>query len=364
MATTIKDVARLAGVGVGTASRVISGKGSVAGETAERVRAAIKTLNFRPSSAGRALATRTMGMLGLYVPHFSGLYYGPILQAVDSELREVDRHMVVANGCGAGDGRQLALDGLEFLMQRECDGIVISSNELLDSDLLAVYARFPKIAVLNRIVPGLEAQCFGIDHGLGGRIAARALLAHGHRDIAVISGMEVAEDNAARMAGFHADLAEHGLVVPEALRTRGDFSFESGARAANELLTGGTPFTALFAANDLMAMAAMSVFGGKGLRLPQDVSVIGYDDSALSAYTTPALSTVRIPITEFTRNACRQLINRCYGLELPVTRDFAPSLVWRGSVVAGPHPVRKRLFRDLTRGLTRDLTRSLAQVEA
>ncbi len=347
MATTIKDVARLAGVGVGTASRVISGNGSVAPGTAERVRVAIRQLNFRPSSAGRALATRTMGMLGLYVPHFSGLYYGPILQAVDSELREVDRHMVVANGCGAGDGRQLALDGLEFLMQRECDGIVISSNELLDADLLAVHARFPRIAVLNRIVPGLEAQCFGADHGLGGRLAARALLAQGHRDIAVISGMEMAEDNAARMAGFHAELADHRLAVPDALCSSGGFTFEGGAGAANELLAGGTPFTALFAANDLMAMAAMSVFGGLGLRLPQDMSVIGYDDSALSAYTTPALSTVRIPITEFTRNACRQLINHCYGLDLPVSREFSPTLVWRDSVAPGPHPVRKRLLRSL-----------------
>ena len=347
MATTIKDVARLAGVGVGTASRVISGNGSVAADTAERVRAAIKALNFRPSSAGRALATRTMGMLGLYVPHFSGLYYGPILQAVESELREVDRHMVVANGCGTGDGRQVALNGLEFLMQRECDGIVIISNELLDSDLQAMHARFPKVVVLNRVVPGLEAQCFAADHALGGRLAARALLAHGHRDIAVISGMEAAQDNAARMAGFHAELAEQGLAVPDALRACGDFNFDDGARAARELLASGVPFTALFAANDLMAMAAMSVFGTQGLRLPRELSVVGYDDSALAAYTKPSLSTVRIPITEFTRHACRHLINRCYGLDLPVSRDFAPSLVWRESIAAGPHPVRKRMLRSL-----------------
>ena len=348
MATTIKDVARLAGVGVGTASRVISGNGSVAAGTAARVREAIKALNFRPSSAGRALATRTMGMLGLYVPHFSGLYYGPILQAVDSELRAVDRHMVVANGCGTGDGRQLALDGLEFLMQRECDGIVISSIELLDDDLRAMHTRFPKIAVLNRVVPGLEALCFAADHRLGGRLAARTLLAHGHRDIAVISGLEQAEDNAARMAGFYAEMAEHGLSVAAPLRASGDFTFESGARAAQELLAARAPFTALFAANDLMAMAAISVFGGHGTRLPQDLSVIGYDDSALSAYTTPALTTVRIPITEFTRNACRHLINRCYGMSLPVSQAFVPSLVWRGSVAPGPHPPRKQLLHGLT----------------
>jgi LacI family transcriptional regulator len=347
MATTIKDVARLAGVGVGTASRVMSGNGSVAAGTAERVRAAIKALNFRPSSAGRALATRTMGMLGVYVPNFSGLYYGPILQAVDSELREVDRHMVVANGCGTGDRRQLALDGLEFLMQRECDGIVVSCNELHDEDLLAAHARFPKLVVLNRVVPGLEALSFCADHALGGRLAARALVGHGHRDIAVISGTESVGDNVARMAGFHAELAEHGLVVPAALRASGGFSFSGGARVAHELLDGGAPFTALFAANDMMATAAISVFQARGRRVPHDISVVGYDDSDLAPYTTPALSTVRIPITDVTRNACRDLINRSYGLALAVNRSFVPSLAWRESVVPGPHPLRRKLLRDL-----------------
>ena len=349
MTTTIKDVARLAGVGVGTASRVISGNGSVAAGTADRVRAAIKTLNFRPSRAGRALATRTMGMLGLYVPHFSGLYYGPILQAVDSELREVDRHMVVANGCGAGDQRQLALNGIEFLMQRECDGIIISSTELLDADLLAMHLRFPKVVVLNRIVPGLEAQCFAADHALGGRLAARALLAQGHRDIAVISGTESADDNAARLTGFHAELAERGLEVPPALRVCGDFSFKGGALAAQALQASGLRFTGLFVANDQMAMAAISVFDAHGRHLPQELSVVGYDDSDLAPYTNPSLSTVRIPITEITRNACRSLINRCYGMDLPVRRDFVPRLVWRDSVAAGPYPMRKPLLRALTK---------------
>jgi LacI family transcriptional regulator len=347
MATTIKDVARLSGVGVGTASRVISGKGSVAPETAERVRTAIRVLNFRPSSAGRALATRTMGMLGLYVPHFSGLYYGPLLQAVDSELRAVGRHMVVANGCGTGDRRQLALDGLEFLIQRECDGIVVSSNELFDADLLAVYERFPKLVVLNRQVPGMQWECFGADHGLGGRLAARALVGSGHREIAVIAGAENADDNAARLAGFHAELAAHGLGVPDALRVAGDFSFEGGSHAAHALLASGVPFSAVFAANDQMAMAAISTFSAHGLRLPDAVSVVGYDDSDLAPYTTPSLSTVRIPITEVTRNGCRHLINRCYGTELPVRKDFQPRMVWRDSIAPGPHPRDERLLRSL-----------------
>jgi len=347
MATTIKDVARLSGVGVGTASRVISGKGSVAPGTATRVRAAIKELNFHPSSAGRALATRTMGMLGLYVPHFSGLYYGPLLQAVDSELRAVGRHMVVANGCGDGDGRQLALNGLEFLMQRECDGVVVSSNELLDADLHAVHARFPKLVILNRCVPGLEELCFGADHHVGGRLAAQALLAQGHHEIAVIAGAESADDNIARLAGFHAELAEHGLQVPPERRVDGDFSFEGGSRAAQELCERGVHFSALFAANDQMAMAALSLFSARGMRLPQQVSVLGYDDSDLAPYTTPALTTVRMPITDSTRNGCRHLINRCYGLDLPVERNFAPRLVWRDSVAHGPHPQRKQLLRRL-----------------
>jgi LacI family transcriptional regulator len=339
---TIKDVARLAGVGVGTVSRVLTGNGAVSADAVARVQRAIETLEFRPSGLARALSLQMLGMLGIYVPVFDGSFYGPLLQAVDEELRALDRHMVAANGCGKGDLRQQAIDGINFLVQRECDGVLVESQALSAAELRALQRGFPKLAVINRHVPGIEAHCFTIDHVLGGRLAARALLARGHRDLAVISGSHLAFDNEARFHGFYDELRVHGLGVPDQQRVDGDFTFAGGYRAAAQLeqLARATPrrFTAIFVANDQMAMAAISRLNEVGLRVPADVSVIGFDGTELAAYTTPRLTTVRIPIVAAAVNACRYLLNLCYGTQLPVVRSFAPELVWRESVSAGPHP--------------------------
>jgi LacI family transcriptional regulator len=341
--STIKDVARLANVGVGTVSRVISGKGPASSDAVARVLAAVSELDFRPSRSARALASKTTGMLGVFVTEFSGHFFGPILLAVDSELRAVDRHMVAATGCGEGDPRHLAHDGIEFLIERECDGILMFSNELYDEELLALHKRCPRLAVLNRTARGMERDCFTVDHVLAGRLAARALLENGHRDIAVISGRHTASDNEDRLRGFDAELAQHGLRVDAALRESGDFSFASGDVAMRQLLAKGLPFTAVFACNDLMAMGAIGALQQAGLRVPQEISVIGYDDTDFAAYMLPRLTTVRIPTREVVINATRHLINRCYGKSLSVVRKFAPSLVWRDSVARGPHaPLRPR----------------------
>jgi len=335
---TIKDVAKHAGVGVGTASRAVSGNGAVAASTLARVQAAVQALDFRPSNVARALSLNTRGMVGVYVPAFGGPFISPLLQAIDAELRAVDRHMVVASGCGQGDDRQQALQGIDFLVQRECDGIVLFSNHLLEADLQALQARFAHTVLLNRSSPALGDQAFPCDHTLGGQLAAQALLAHGHRRIATIQGALDAPDNAQRMAGFYATLAEHGVAVAPEHRQDGGFGFESGHAAAERLLE-HPGFSAVFCANDVMAMAAISRLTQAGLRVPHDVSVLGYDDADVARFTAPPLTTVHIPIAALARRACRQLLNQCYRLNLPLApRDLPPHVVWRASVTfASPH---------------------------
>lgn len=348
MATTIKDVARLAGVGLGTASRAISGRGSVSAETLARVNAAVAALGFRPSNVARALSTKTLGMLGVYVPDFAGSFYGPVLQTVDSELRAVGRHMVAANGCSvgtdagntnnAGNARQQALDGIEFLIERQCDGVLVMSNALTDADFATLAQRHPRMVLVNRRTPALKERCFSTDHHLAGRLAARALIDRGHRDIACITGPHNAPDNEDRFAGFHDELARHKLRVPKKRQVDGDFSFDGGYAAARALLDRGPrAFSALFCANDVMAMAAIACLHKAGLSVPHELSVMGFDDSELARYTTPALTTVRIPIVDTAASGCRHLLNLCYGLALPFARDFPPAVVWRDSVGDGPH---------------------------
>jgi LacI family transcriptional regulator len=329
---TIRDVARRAGVGVGTASRVISGRGPVSKEAAERVRAAVEELGFRPSEIARALSSMSAGLVGIYVPDFHGAFFGPFLQTISGELRACHRRMVVANGFGDGDERTQAINGIEFLIQRECDGILVFSNHLLEEDLLALHRKQPRMAIINRQVAGLEAQCFCVDHHAGGILAAQALLANGHRRIAVISGPEAALDNVWRLEGFLAELERHGIARDSVPQIDGRFASEGGWDAARQFREQGIAFTGLFCANDEMATGAMSYLQEHGVRVPQDVSVVGYDNTVMSAYTSPRLTSVGIPMSEMAANGCRWLLNQCFGTELAFHRDFSIEVAWRASV--------------------------------
>ena len=329
---TIKDVAKLAGVGVGTASRVISGKGSFSKDAAARVEAAARQLGFRPSAIARALSLQSTGTIGVFVPDFKGPFYGPLLDAIDAELRLHDRHMVAANGCGDEDTRQQSLDGARFLIERECDGIVLCSNALRDADFAQLRDDFPNIAIVNRDVKGMKNHCFTVDHRAAGRAAAEALVSHGHRRVAVVIGPAVAGDNKQRVQGLFERLAEDGIAAESVLVEEGDFSASSGWAAAERLVARKPRITAVFCANDQMAMGVLSYLGHHGIRVPAQWSVLGYDDSDVAAFLSPRLTSVRIPIAEMGLNACRMLLNTRFGSELAVSRKFVPTVVMRDSL--------------------------------
>lgn len=331
---TIRDVARAAGVGVGTASRVISGRGPVSPETAARVRAAIAELDFRPSELARALSSMSSGIIGVFVPDFHGAFFGPFLQTISNELRACQRKMLVANGFSLGDGdaRSQAINGLEFLIDHECDGLIVFSNHLTDDDFLAIHRRQPRLAIINRDVAALAENCFAVDHHVGGTLAARALLDRGHQRLAVIAGPESALDNVWRVDGFFAALAQHGIARTSVPMLDGGFSFEGGWDAIGRLIEQGIEFTGLFCANDEMAMGAMSRLQESGRRVPQDVSVVGYDNTVMSGFTSPRLTSVAIPMSEMASSGCRWLLNQCFGTTLDVPRGFAIDVAWRASV--------------------------------
>lgn len=302
---TIKDVARLAGVGVGTASRVVSGKGSVAPATAERVRRAIEALEFRPSHAARTLLSGSSQMIGVYIPVLKGTFYTPILRAIDTELRAAGLHMMVAFGCGSGDERQQAIHGIDFLIERGCDGLVVMSNTLHDHDIEALGLKQRKLVVLNHRIDCIGDQCFTADHMLGGVQAAQALLKLKHRKFAVISGPSSAPDNLARISGFMEELARHGVDSADVLSLQSDFSPEGGWASGAALLASGQKFTAVFCANDEMAVGVLSYFQQAGVSVPGTVSVLGYDGTPSAEFSAPRLTTVHIPWREMTVNGVR-----------------------------------------------------------
>jgi LacI family transcriptional regulator len=335
---TIKDVARLAGVGLGTASRAINGSGPVSPATLERVRKAIEELGFRPSHAARALLTGSSKMIGVYIPALSGTFYTPILQIIDTELRAAGLHMVVAFGVGLGDARRQAIEGIEFLIERGCDGLIVMTSALDEEDLAVAGSRLSRLVALNHGFATIPDQCFTVDHVLGGRLAAHTLLEHGHRDIAVLTGPMALEDSVARIDGFLAELAEAGIDTAALWRREGDFSPASGWDAARELVASGRTPTALFCANDEMAVGALSHFQEAGIRVPRDLSVLAYDDTPSAEYAAPRLASVRMPWRQMTLNGLNALLNLCYDLKRPVERDFPVTVTMRASVARRETP--------------------------
>ena len=337
---TIKDVARLAGVGAGTASRVVSGKGAVSPATLEKVRKAIAELDYRPSHAARALLSGSSQMIGVYIPFLSGTFYTPILRAIYTDLRAAGLNMMVSFGVGRGNARQQAIDGVEFLMARGCDGLLLMSNDLLESDIEALGPIQSRLVVINHVFACIADQCFSVDHTLGGRLAARTLLELGHRAIAVIAGPSAAPDNVERIGGFMAELNEAGIDTGKLWMMESDFSAKGGCESARELVASGYAFTALFCANDEMAVGALSCFQQAGVAVPGQVSVLGYDDTDGTKFTVPRLSSVHIPWKELTQDGLNCLLNRCYGLDRPVLRQFPVSVTMRSSLSSAARPNR------------------------
>lgn len=338
---TIKDVARLAGVGLGTVSRVVSGKGAVSPATLEKVQKAIGQLDFKPSHAARALLSGSSQMIGVYIPILKGTFYTPILQAIDTELRAAGLHMVVAFGVGSGDARRQAIEGIEFLMARGCDGLVAMTNHLSDADIAALGPKQSRLVVLNHCFDSIPEQCFTSDHVQGGLLAARALLKQRHKKFAVIGGPSTSPDNVDRLGGFMGELARCGIDTGKVWVAESDFSPEGGWASAAALVASGHPFTALFCANDEMAVGALSYFQQVGIAVPGDVSVIGYDDTPSAEFSAPRLTSVHIPWRDVTISGLNSLLNRCYGTSRPVQRDFPITVTERASLAKAP-PARRR----------------------
>ena len=333
---TLKDVAHLAGVGLGTASRVVSGKGAVSPKTLARVRKAIDELDFQPSHAARSLMSGNSQMVGVYIPILSGTFYTPILQLIYAELRAAGLNMVVGFGIGHGDERVQAIEGIDFLNQRGCDGVLVMTNMLRAEDLAALGPRQSRMVLLNHSLPGMEERCFTVDHVAGGRAAARALLDKKHRKIAVISGPNTATDNVERIDGFMAELVEAGIDINQIWITESDFAPEGGWDSAKRLLDSGYDFTAVFCANDDMAVGALSYFQQAGVDIPGAVSVLGYDDTHSAEFTAPRLSSVHMPWTEMTLNGLNCLLNRCYDMKRPISHAYKVSVTERASLAKAP----------------------------
>jgi LacI family transcriptional regulator len=331
---TINHVAEKAGVSIKTVSRVLNGEPNVAESTREKVKAVVAALNFRPNIAARSLAGSRSYLLGLLFDNPSPDYVVNLQFGAIRECRGAGYHLVV----DWLDSSEKGLDAKigAFLGNIRADGFILSppicDNEAVLNAIEAMGAPYVRIAPYRDVD---RAPSVNIDDAGAAFEMATLLIDLGHRDIGFIKGHADHGATHLRYGGYSAALRAKGVPLLQKRVRQGDFSARSGIECAEDLLTGEDRPTAIFASNDEMALGVMLVANRLGLRVPQDLSICGFDDMAAAKLVWPQLTTVRQPIADMSAAAAELLINRSTTGVGGRLLDF--EIVVRGST--GPAPV-------------------------
>ncbi|EKO3866386.1 LacI family DNA-binding transcriptional regulator [Vibrio harveyi] len=326
---TIKDVSEYAGVSQATVSRVINGTSRVSHDKKLKVEKAIQELGYRPNSIAQALASSRTGSIGIIVPELGGPFYSGILHSMEERLRRFGYHVVVTAG---SNSEQSQRESVEFLLGRRVDAIILHAQNLTDDYLIDLKEKGIPVVLVNRFIPEMAQCCIEIDNEFGGQLATEYLLRMGHRNIACITGPLDKSDARGRLQGYRKALEEAGIEYDEALVSEAGFTEESGESAMRKLLKRDCHFTAVFACNDHMAFGAYEVLKANGVNVPEQISLVGFDDILFARYLTPALTTVNFPIEQMSAEAVQLVIQILNKNKRDVSFKLSPSLVPRSSV--------------------------------
>ncbi len=305
MPSTIADVAARAGVSTATVSRVLSGSVPASPWARERVLAAVRELGYRPSGVARSLKLRRTQALGLIVTDIENPYYPEIVRAVEDAARELDYTLVLCNGA---DDPEREASYLEVLADRRVDGIIIATGGLSERHALWLATRPVPVVIVNSAPAETAIPAVLSDNRAGGRSAAGHLLDLGHRRIGHVMGPSTHTAAADRLAGMRDALRERGLPPRSLDVAHGDGHVAGGQRAMDEILERAPDVTGVVCYNDLTAIGAVRSIRAHALRVPEDVSVVGFDDLDLASYVDPPLTTVMQQTREMGRWAVERLV--------------------------------------------------------
>jgi len=290
---TIKDVARLAGVSVATVSRVYNDSDLVRDDTRERVQLVAQQLGYSPHGAARSLITSRTHTLGVLLPDLYGEFFSEVIRGIDQRAQQEGYHVLVSSAREGGQPLEAALRS----MRGRVDGLIVMSPDMnAGASRRGLPERFP-VVLLNCPPTDTGYDSLGIANFEGAAAMVRHLAGQGHRRIAIIRGAEQNFDAAERLRGYRAAVAELGLDADPGLELPGDFSEAAGHAAARQLLALSQRPTAVFAANDGMAIGALAALRDAGVRVPGEVAVAGFDDIPMARYVDPALTSVHVDIS-------------------------------------------------------------------
>jgi len=302
---TIKDVAREAGVSVGTASQALRSSSVVREETRHRVVAVATRLRYQPSAPARSLITRRTHTVGLLISDIANPFFIRAVRAVEDVAQENGYNIIL---CNTDEDPVKETQYLRVLMEKRVDGIILATTAASRRAVREIrWQRIP-LVLFDRELPRMATNLVKVDGVLGGRLATQYLLHLGHRQIGIIHGPLDRSTGIERLEGYLAALRAAGIRPVPALIQEGNFKQDSGHKLTKALLQVSPPPTALFCTNNLMTVGAIQALRELGVRIPSDLSLVGYDDMEWWTLTHPSLTTVGQPVYELGREAMRLLL--------------------------------------------------------
>ena len=310
MATTIKDVARVAGVSVATVSRALNGHTNVTAQTHAHVMDVVAQLRFVPSSTARSMISRRTHTVGALLPDLHGEYFSELIRGIDLAARARGLHLLVSSSHGDAAEAAAALRA----MNGRVDGLLVMSPHVSADFLWGNVADDLPVVLVNTRVDGGNRSSFAVDNHGGAYAMVRHLVERGHRRIAFVAGPESNFEAQERLRGYRAAIADLLPGIGEQV-LQGDFTQESGFRAGSQVVALTRRPSAVFASNDMMAIGCLSALNEAGVKVPADIALAGFDDIPISRYVNPPLTTVRARITELGAMALERLASE---IEEPV----------------------------------------------
>lgn len=327
---TIKDVAKRAGVSISTVSYVLNNTGKISEETRERVLKAIKELNYTPNSFAKKLKKQTYDLVALIVHEINGPFYDALVRGIQDVLHTAGYNLLIYCTLETRRG-----DVEKFLNTGVVNGFIVLTNAVRNEEILGWAERF-KIVTLDRILRDQRVKSVTINNEKGAHEVVNFLFERGHRHIGFIKGPRDSLDAKERFKGFTDAMKHLGLEVKADEVLEGNFTVESGYDAMIKFLSSRRKKdlpTAFFAANDEMAIGAMNALKEVGLSIPQDVSLVGFDDIELASYVQPKLTTVRRPMYQLGSFAAHMLLNLLQERDVEISNVVLDvNLVIRDSV--------------------------------
>ncbi|MDQ0455702.1 LacI family DNA-binding transcriptional regulator [Rhizobium paknamense] len=335
-ATSLKDVAQAAGVSVATVSRLLNGTLDLPADTKARIDKAIRDLNYVPNPHARRLSRGRSDTIGLVVPDIANPFFGMLVAAVEEEA---DRRGLAVSLFATLNRPGRELSYLRLLARNHVDGLVFITNHPDTEELADLINATGKVVVVDEDVQGATVPKLFCDNVQGGRLAGEHFADHGHARVLYVGGPEQMISTERRFTGFRqalsARLGEHLMLT----RYCGDYTVEFGRAAARRFLDEGRPATAIFASSDEIAIGMIEVLRTEGVRIPEDVSMIGFDDVGPLHLFAPPLTAIRQPVRAIGSRALSLLLETNWDESPSAPEELIPvEIVVRSSVAPPPNP--------------------------